>query len=312
MEHGIYHCTWTRSPDGFVLWVKARPHVRGSGPTYAHAEQRLIAAIQDAGGAVQAVLEFNPPLPRSAAGAGYATPEIYLVAGDDRFETNAPRWKWSESAAELDGRLRWNDAFYDAPVCRRCRFTAGRRSDKPLTLTYASSRYDGAFGSVGTDGGPTHLLVSDEFLALLTPAERGNLELRPAVRRGRRKFYELTGPDGPPLVAVAGLPLSGWRCPACDYRLWGCPAEDLATDTFVARSDLPAPLPSVFTVGISPEIQLAVTAPRWKELAGRKGTRGFASHLLGVVPDGEVVRRPDLPSREEPRRAAGTTNGRRP
>ena len=55
----------------------------------------------------------------------------------------------------------------------------------------------------------------------------------------------------------------------------------------------------VFTVGTFPEVQLAVTALRWKELLGKRGTRGFASSQLGVVPDYEVVRHPELATYEE-------------
>ena len=69
--------------------------------------------------------------------------------------------------------------------------------------------------------------------------------------------------------------------------------------SFIARSDLPAPLPGVFTVGNLPEGQLAVTESRLKELIGRKGTRGFVSSPLGIVAKHEVVRQPELPTLEE-------------
>ena len=294
MEHGVYICCWNRSSEGLTFWVKARPHVRASAPTYAEAEEKLIEAIQDAGGAMQAVMEFDPPLPKSTLEEKYSRPEVYLIGGDDRFETDAPRWKGSESVEEVDDRLRWLDAFYDQPVCRKCKYTSGRRIDKPVTLTYAPSKYDGAFGSFGTDGGPNHQLISEEFLALLTPDEKRSLEFQPTIRKRGRKFFELIGPEGPPPVAVAGLKISGWRCTKCDHRTWGYWVEGLAISSFVARSDLSARLSGVFTVGTYPEIQLAVTALRWKELLGKKGTRGFASRQLGVAPDHEVVRRPQL------------------
>lgn len=296
MEHAVYICSWSRSRDAFALWVKSRPHIRASAPTYAEAEERLIEAIQDAGGAMQAVMEFDPPLPKSTLEEKYSSPEIYLIGGDDRFETDAPRWRWSESAQEVDDRLCWLDAFYDKPVCRKCKYTSGRRNDKPVTLTYAPSKYDGAFGSFGTDGGPNHQLVSEEFLALLTPDEKRSLEFQSTIRKLGRKFFELVGPEGPPHVAVAGIKISGWRCTQCDHRTWGYWVEGMAINSFVARSDLSALSRGVFTVGTAPEIQLAVTAPRWKELRGKKGARGFASRQVGVVPDHEVVRHPELPT----------------
>jgi hypothetical protein len=299
MEHGVYICSWSRSSDGFTLWVKSRPHVRVSAPTYAEAEERLIEAIQDADGAMQAVMEFDPPLTKSTWEEKYSSPEIYLIGGDDRFETEAPRWKWSESAREVDERLRWLDAFYHQPVCRKCKYTCSRRNDQSVTLTYAPSKYDGAFGSFGTDGGPNHQIVSEEFLALLTPDEKRHLEFEPTTRKRGRKFFELVGPEGPAHVAVAGMKINGWRCTKCDHRTWGYWVEGMAISSFVARSDLVVPLRGVFTVGTFPEIELVATAPRWKELLGRKGTRGFASAALGVVPDHEVIWRPELPSYEE-------------
>jgi len=238
----------------------------------------------------------------------YSSPEIYLIGGDDRFETDAPRWRWSESDQEIEDRLRWLDAFYDEPVCRKCKYTSGRRNDKRVTLTYAG-KYDGAFGSFGTDGGPNHQIVSEEFLALLTDAEKRSLGFQPSIRKGRKKFYELVGPEGPAHVAVGGMKISGWRCTQCDHRTWGYWVEGMTINSFVARSDMSPPPIGVFTVGTSPEIQLAVTAPRWKELLGKKGTRGFASRQLGVVPDHEVVRRPELPTAEERRAERRRTGG---
>lgn len=295
MEHSVYICGWNQDSEGFTLWVKSQPRIRASAPTYVEAEARLIEAIRNAGGAMQAVIEFEHPLPQSTQEEKYSQPELFLICGDDRFETDAPRRSALESADEIEERLRWLDTFYDRPVCRQCRFTAGRRNDKPVTLTYAG-KYDGAFGTFGTDGGPNHQLVSEEFLALLKPDERRRLEFQPTVRKGRRKFYELVGPEGPAPVAVAGLALRGWRCPRCDHRTWGSWVEGLAINTFIARTDLPAETSGVFSIGTFPEIQLAVTASRWKELLGRKGTRGFTSRRLGVVPEHDVVRYPELPT----------------
>jgi hypothetical protein len=299
MEHGVYLCTWMQSSAGIALWVKSRPWVRATAPTYDEAEEQLIEAIQAAGGAYQAVLEFDPPLPNSTSDIKYCCPAIYWFGADDRFETNAPKRQWGENAQELDERLRWNDEFYEKPLCRKCKFTSGRRTDKLLTLSYASSKYDGAFGHLGVDIGPTHQIVSEEFLALLTAEEKSSLRVQPTFRKGRRKFYELIGPPGPPLIAVAGLTITGWRCVLCHHRTWGYWIDGLAIDSFIARSDLPVPLPGVFTVGESPEIHLAVTESRLKELVGRKGTRGFVSRPLGIVAKHEVVREPELPSYDE-------------
>lgn len=299
MEHRVYICSWSRSPTGYTLWVKSLPHISASAPTYVEAEERLIEAIQNAGGAIHAVFELEPPLPKSILEEKYSSPEIYLIGGDDRFETDASRGKSFEIAQEKEDRLRWIEDFYDKPLCRKCRHTSGRRNDKPITLKYAPDKYDGAFGSIGTDGGPQHQLVSEDFLLLLTPDERRGLEFQRTIGKGRKQFYELVGPEGPPHVAVAGLRLSGWQCTQCDNQTWGYWVDGMTINSFVARSDLPALVSGVFTVGTFPEIELAVTASRWKQLLDHKGTRGFVSRLLGVVPDYEVMRRPELPTYEE-------------
>jgi len=308
MEHGVYVCGWDRSESGFTAWVKSRPEIRGEGLTYADAEQRLIKAIQSAGGAMQAVLEFDPPLPKSELESKYANPELYLIGGDDRFDSDAPRGRPFETAEERDERLRWTDAFFQSPVCRNCAFASSPRSAKLLRLQYLPRRYDGAFGSAGHEGATTIEVLSDEFLSLLTPEERTYLDVRPVTRKGRgRNFYELAGPPGVPFVAVAGLPISGWRCEACGHRSWGYWIEGMAIHSFIARSSLPRPLSSIFTVGTPPEIHLCATAERWQQLVGQQGTRGFVSELLGVVSEQEVVRFPELPSYEERSRADRTS-----
>jgi hypothetical protein len=304
VEDAVYICSWSRTSAGFTLWVKSRPDVQASAASYAEAEQRLIEAIQNSGGAMHAVLEFDPPLPKSTLEEKYSSPEIYLIGGDERFETDTPRWKWSESKQEVEDRHRWLNSFYNEPVCRKCKFTHSRRSNIPITLTY-TGKYDGAFGSFGSDGGPNHQIVSEEFIELLGEEEKRCLEFQPTIRKGRKKFFELVGPEGPPLVAVAGLMISGWRCAQCEYRTWGYWVKGMSINDFVAKSDLSTGKSSVFTVGKFPEIYLAVTAARWKELLGMKGTRGFTSRLLGVAPDHEVIRSPRLPTMEEQPRWSG-------
>ena len=300
MEHAVYICSWNRSRTGYRLWVKSRPQLCAEGPTYAEAEERFIHAIRETGGAIQAVMEFDPPLPKSALESKYANPEIYRICGDDRFETDIHRACPYATDAEIEEYLGKVGAYYEQPICRKCQRSAGRRSDKPLTLTFAPRQYDGAFGTVGDGPGAFIQVFSEDFLGLLTRTERDHLEFRRVVRsRKARDFFELIGPAGPPEVAVVGLECAGWRCSRCNYRTWGYWLKDLSIQSFVARSELPQPLPGVFTVGVPPEVELAVTAKRWKELVGRKGTRGFTSSQIGVVADHEVVRVPELKTYEE-------------
>ena len=303
MEDAVYVCCWKRSKGGFVLWVKSRPKVRGEGASYEEAEERLIEAIHAAGGAMIAVLEFDRPLPRTALQAKYGNPELYMIGGDDCFETDAPKPVPGETSKQRIERFKWRDAFYESPVCRECAYSKGPRSEKPLFLTDVPGRCDGASGSLGHEAGNDIEILSQEFLDLLTPKERKLLELRRCTGKGRaEKFFELIGPAGPASVRAADLKPGGWRCGACGYRMVGCRTEDFSIQEFIAKADLPSPLPGIFTVGAKPDVHLAATAERWKELVGRKGTRGFVSMMLGVVGDRELIRQPKLPPLKKARR----------
>lgn len=300
MEHNVYICSWSQSASGYKLWVSSCPRLCGEAPTYQEAEERLIKAIQDAGGAMHAVMEFDRPLPKTVLEAKYTKPEIYLIGGDDRFETDSPAVMSPGSEAYEEEQLKYTNDYFQFPVCKKCKYAMSPRSEIPLTINYTPPRFDGAFGYAGRWGSTTIQLLSEDFIELLTEREKDHLQLRPVVRKRRgRRFYELLGPAGPPFIAVAGLECKGWRCTECGHRVWGYWIKDLSIDSFVAASDLPSPLPSLFTVGTVPEISLAVTAGRWKELVGKKGTRGFTSRLLGVVPGTEVIRCPELPTYEE-------------
>jgi ribosomal protein L37AE/L43A len=294
VEDAVNICHWKQKAGEFEIWLKSRPQVRAIAHTYAEAEEKFLTAIQDAGGAMHAVLEYDPPLPANTQESKYCNPEILLIGSNERFETDAPRRLSFETPEEQDQRLTLLDEFYETPVCRACKKTTSRRSEKPITLSHAPARSHAGFGYLSTDAGPMHWVFNEEFLSLLTPQEKECLKFRPVYGRGRRKFHELVGPEGCPFTGVAGLEPGGWKCPQCGTQVWGYWVEGMSINSFLRASDLPDPLPSVFTVGRFPEIELAVTASRWKELVGLKGTRGICTSRLGIVPDHEAII-PDLP-----------------
>lgn len=297
MEHSVYICRWSNSPDGFTLWTTTEPRVQASGNTYALAEERLLNAIQERGGAMHAVLEFNPPLPKTDWEAKFAQPELYLICGDDRFEVDEPRQAPFETEQQREARLTWMDRFFERPLCRKCEATTSTRSGEPLCLNYAPPRYDGAFS---TFGGAHVEIVSSEFVSLLTPQERDKLSLRAVIRSAKaRKFYEILGPGGPPFVGVTELPVKGWQCSQCQHSQWGYWIDGFAFHDFVASSYLSSDNLGIFTVGSHPNIHLCATGERWRELAGRKGVRGFVSRPLGVVKTHDFVLNPVLPTYEE-------------
>jgi len=42
-----------------------------------------------------------------------------------------------------------------------------------------------------------------------------------------------------------------------------------------------------------------MTAARWGQLRGKPGTKGIVSKQIGVAPDSDVVRTPELPTLQE-------------
>jgi len=297
MEDSVYICGWRKGPEGFTLWTIGEPHVRISGETFALAEERLLKAIVGRGGAMCAVLELDPPLPKTDVEAQYALPELYLICGYDRFEIGAPRQMPFETTQDREVRLQWMDKLFERPVCRKCTHATSPRSAMPLPVSYAPARYDGAFGTVG---GAHVEIVSEEFISLLTADERDSLILRPVNRKAKaRQFYEILGPSGPPFVGATELQHKGWHCSECDYRVWAYFLQDFAIRDFIAAVHLPETIPGIFTVGSPPNIHLCVTGEKWRSLVGRKGVRGFVSHPLGVVKNGAYVLNPKLPTYEE-------------
>lgn len=303
LESAVYICQWARRGKGYRLWTKDNPEITGSGPSYAAAEAALLAAITDAGGAMAPTLEFDPPLPPSADEERYARPELFLVCGNDGFETTAPRTKPFESAEERERRQCLLDGFYESPTCRHCGQPTARRNAQPLSIDYWPPGYDGALGTLWHHGSAHAEMVSERFLALLTKSERDGLVLLEAQRRSRRgmRLFELVGPPGLPRVAARGVPVSGWRCPACALRFITRPYEEgVFITAFVAADDLPRPLPGAFTVGGPDWLHLCITGERWREMVGRPGTRGMVSEPLGVVRGADVVRDPDVPLLQRP------------
>jgi hypothetical protein len=299
MEDGIYLCRWKETSEGFELWMKSRPQIRAKGRTYLEAEDAFLATIAEVLGVYHAVLEFVPPLPHSEFDRRYATPELYVVLGDDRFEADEPRRIPFETDDERAQRQAWYDNFFTLACCRTCGFSPGSRNERPLKLRYVSNRYEGGF--VYLAGASLHVF-SENFLMLLSRAERRPLQFQlvDCLKKTRKQFFELVGPSGPPLVALTTGKVTGWQCTACGARVFGYDySPDKSIYTFIARADLAQPCPEVFTIGTQPNVLLCMSAQRWADLVGQRGGRGLISRLVGVVPDDEVVRQPNLEPRNK-------------
>ncbi|HEY8750408.1 MAG TPA: hypothetical protein VIM11_20660 [Tepidisphaeraceae bacterium] len=293
-EGNIYFCKWERKAETYHIWVAKRPRLRAKGESLDAACEELVSVICLSTGDGEAWLELDPAYPKTPTEACYCNPELYRICGNGQFTAEWPGRR-SLTRGTSEEQFRWADHFFQAPMCRSCARATAPRSDLPLRLNQVESGFDGWFGHVLPVGSTTIQIFAESFLELLTPSECRVLNFR-AVEKApsKRTLYELVGPPTIPLVAVAGLPIDGWRCKQCGQRLWGYWIDGLNIVSFIARSDLPKPLPTMFTVGEPPEAKLCVTAERWRQLAGRKGTNGIKSSRIGVVDDEDVVRVPEL------------------
>jgi hypothetical protein len=300
VESQVYYGSWKKSKQGFTLWITDHPEWKGVGKTYAEAEEQLLDAILlgNKHGVSHALIEYVPALPRSTYDMKYSTPALVVLHGDERPDVNAPRWHGSETARDVDNRLRWTDEYYTQPVCRACKMASTLRTSKPITLGAFESGYDGMWVHSSTTPGNIHYLFSEEFLSLLTTEERDRLQFHPSINlTNKRKYVELVGPAGVPLVGLQHHKVAGWQCSTCGYRCFGYWSRDFSLTDFVAREDLPTPLPGLFTIGTLPDLKLVATVERWQEMVGKKGAKKIIGTPIGVVPTRELLRVPELPPR---------------
>jgi hypothetical protein len=288
-EGRVYLCSYEKTGKAIRLWVKSRPKVQGRGKTYEEAEEKLLDNICMHYNDGEAVLEFDPPLPESpqvvrflnpaiVSVTGNTTPDFYGPLGSDF--TKRPGRHWEPPLGEL----------YSGGICRKCKNAFGDRTSVPLEISVFESGYEGAFcGDIQ--------IFSERFLALLKPREKRGLEFRPVHRRerSRRQFFELIAKPSIPYVAVKGLKFAGWQCGTCGVRSFGFYGWGFELNEFVAKMDLPSPLPTCFTIGTGNDLDLCFTRKRWQELARQPGARGIVSAPIGVVEESECIRNPKLP-----------------
>lgn len=286
-------CSWELDAGCWRLWVTEDPSVAGEGGDYDEAEQALQRAIMDAAPDLDtvhpSVLEFDRALPASTDASRYATPEIYAISGDEPFDGMTNRAEHWEYVSTL----------YENGVCPDCRAARGPRNEMPLKLKYSSAA-DAAF--LWSFGKPGPKVFSDRFLALLTPAERELIHVRPVQfdkkPRGRT-FFEISATPTIPFVSIRGMDARGEECPQCghgSFRVFDPWLNDSPPflDRFICRADLPGSLPGFFVVGDKHDWSLCMTAERLRRQRGGKGNVGLASSRLGVVDAEHADRDPRL------------------
>jgi hypothetical protein len=289
MEGRVFRCTWTQVGLRFRVWVRQRPKLAGEGATFAEADEALWGTILEELGDGESEREYDPPRPSDS--------RLLEILSDRLVLAFAP----------LYGPPYWPrdiESLFTEESCSRCGNPQGTRTDVPLPLSWVSSDHD--VGSVGIRGARQawkFTFVSDRFLAQLTPAERGRLRWQAVSTppRTRKRWFEIVGSRvHVPRVALRGAKLRDpWTCTACGLSPIsgssspGKGAYQLDQPwAFVAASDMPRRVPSVFSIGTQNGFHLAFTPRRWKMLTASRSVRGLIGTNLGVLPPHAVMRRP--------------------
>lgn len=281
-EETTFRCRWKRTGTGYTLWIPGYPSAKLEAANLTAGAEAMSELLLELGVSTMATIELSPRPPIAEAFRKFTLPELYIIIGDD------PCYCGSVDSNTLLTGTR----------CNRCHCVTGIRNDKQLELDCVV-RGDGGFTY---HQGYTYRFFSGEFINQLSESEHARLEFREVRKRGRRSFFELVGPCGIPTVAVAGLQSSGWFCPDCKRRTFSYFVDDMPIMHFVARSSLPAPLPTLFTVSDGHSLDLCATASRWDELREMSRSRGILSHLLGVADPADLIV-PTLPNYDEPKKA---------
>ena len=195
----MFVCTWKRTPDGFDVWVERRRSLRASAATFEQADELLTSAITLATGDGENEHEYDPPRPDTATDDGLLR-RFKLIAGGG--------WATLANEAEL-----WTRG-----VCPTCQRAWGRRTNRAAVLATLEAVADGLIAKPRTGWALRLQLYCNEFLRLLTVAERRRFEWRPAVapRRTKRQYFEIVG-------SRATFPLATFKIAYVGHSLFTCP-----------------------------------------------------------------------------------------
>lgn len=276
-EGNVYLCNWINEGGLFKIWLDKDPKLCSCNRDFGEAYDQLWGQVCEKYGDGEAYLEFASGLPANELISRFGNQEIVKIVGN----------------AKADGPINFNDC-YSGGTCSFCGKPLGPRNS--IAGVYRSIPSGG--GSF-TKGAFLHLF-SERFINLLSDKEREGLKLS-MVERMRKVsssiYYELVGTAIAGYVGARNLSgLKGWQCPVCNARSFGYYIQDFPVHTFVARSDLPSPVPSCFVIGSSQEgLKLCMTMKRWKELVRCPERKGLVGGPMGIVEDRDLERRPALP-----------------
>jgi hypothetical protein len=271
-EGETYPCTWAKAGKGFRLAVKGRPELVGEGRTFLDARSALAESILLATGDGEPFFQFDKALPKGVLPEGLSDPEILWIGGNDTAVLEKP--------ANL----------YEGGICTVCGNPAGKRNAKPARLAHLP-----AAKSDGADASHLGPMFSQAFLDLLVEAGGPSPEFRPVKAEGRKgkPLFEPAGRPVADLVAAAGFPVEGVQCAKCNARIFHQMISG-ELRLFLAKDDLPDPLPAWFLARSRENLLLCMPGSAWRSIEGKPGTTKVVAIPMGVVPADKAVREPKL------------------
>lgn len=280
-EGHVYHCAWETSGGMYRVWVKDRPAIAAEGGTFEEADEQLYDAITEATGDGENIKEYDPPSPLLHESGVALVKRLALVWPVRKtFIVNA-------------------DELYEGGLCSRCKMPLGSRTAVVLAVESLSARADGMTARLKLPSkGIAIEVYSEEFLGLLTKAERTKQQWRPitSTRKRKRAFFELLASKRCiPFVALENIGVTLMTCETCGRKR--PPLYSFFPPTpsrFVSSADIPRRQASILCVG-GTEPRLAATAKRWATMVGRTGSRELASSDVGVVDPDAIDANPEYP-----------------
>jgi hypothetical protein len=281
-EGGTYLCSWSLEGDLFRLWLDERPELDVTGSDFDALADELALRILEWNGDGEAVVEF--PRGRPGGGGAGVLRKLRSLAYNEGFSA-----------------VNRTSSQYEGGICPHCQFGIGTRTSVPLEVT------DLPKGDIaGVDRIlPPGLLLSERFLALLSPEELAGVVTQPIAGTHRRRFFELIGTPVARSVGIVGAEYpeifhQSWRCRDCARSMFVVDHPEFsASSEFLRAGAMPTPLPSVFVFDTGRRLLIGASPDRWKDLSSRKGTTGISTDNLYLIDDSVAVTAPELPMPDE-------------
>jgi hypothetical protein len=286
LEGNTYSARWKKREDKFVVYLDNDKSINGVDIDFETACEDLCLTICDRYSDGEAVLNLLKEAPQPSGVAKYANPALVTLS-------------WNESA---EGET-WQKGLFEGGYCSACRAGIGKRTAIPLKVNGLPKGNIGSFNQIMF----SPLLLSEDFLNLLTATEREKLQLQEVdcIKGSTRRFFEV---NGPPLLKQVGVKggkynsLSSWQCKSCGHKSFSCTHPEMPENykytDFLSKSDLPNESDEAFVIEdkLGRKI-ICMPLRRWQQLNNHKKAKGVLADRIYVLPKEQVDREPSV--REE-------------